>query len=50
MEAWSNISRLASRASTYLEWKIFWLTAVPLPHASYVFIYVAFTTDLLQIF
>jgi hypothetical protein len=28
----------------------FWLTAVPLPHAGYVFIYVAFTTDLLQIF
>jgi hypothetical protein len=27
-----------------------WLTAVPLPHAGYVFIYVAFTTDLLQIF
>jgi hypothetical protein len=31
-------------------WKIFWLTAVPLPHAGYVFIYVAFTTELLQIF
>jgi hypothetical protein len=30
--------------------KFFWLTAVPLPHAGYVFIYVAFTTDLLQIF
>jgi hypothetical protein len=28
----------------------FGLTTVPLPHAGYVFIYAAFTTDLLQIF
>jgi hypothetical protein len=30
--------------------EFFWLTAVPLPHAGYVFIYTAFTTELLQIF
>jgi hypothetical protein len=30
--------------------EFFWLTAVSLPHIGYVFIYTAFTTELLQIF